>query len=143
MADLIDTEERTIDGKVYILSNFPAVQGREIVALYPLSGLPKIGDYAVNEKTMFKLMNFVAVKDVNGSPLRLSTEALVNNHVPNFETLLKIEMAMMEKNCSFFRNGKSWDFLENLGQLFLSKLQEMLTHSSLQSSPPEKQPSTN
>jgi hypothetical protein len=131
------------DGKkrVYILSNFPAVIGREIVMKYPLSAIPKLADYEVNKDVMLKLMHHVAV-DNNGQLLRLSTQALIDNHVPDYEVLLKIEMAMMEKNCSFFRNGKSWDFLENLAQVFLQRTTEMLTRLSEQSSPVEKPAST-
>ena len=49
---MIQPREITIadqDGKErrYILSKFPAVEGREIVAKYPISALPKLGDYAV------------------------------------------------------------------------------------------------
>lgn len=133
------------DGKeiTYILSNFDAVNGREIIALYPTSGLPKIGDYAVSKATMLKLMTYVAVKQANGDLLRLSTEALVNNHVPDWETLAKIEMAMMEKNCSFFRDGRSWDFFDNLAQILLQKLSAMLIHSSAPSSTADTPPSTN
>lgn len=147
MDGLIKPSELTItdqDGTIrtFILSNFDAVTGREIVALYPLTGIPKIGDYEANKKTMMKLMSYVAVM-VNGQPLRLTTEALINNHCGDFETLMKIEMSMMEKNCSFFRNGKTYDLLEKMVEIFLTKFSETLTLLSEQLSPPEKPPSTN
>lgn len=88
--------------KEYIISKFPAIQGREIIAKYPLSAMPKLGDYEVNEETMLKLMCFVAVPTDNG-PLQLTTRALVDNHFPDWETLAKVEVAMMEYNCSFFK----------------------------------------
>src|SRR3954470_6402590 len=109
MTDLIDPSELVLQddqGKPhkYILSKFPAVQGREIIAKYPTSALPKIGDYAVSEEVMLKLMCFVAAES-SGTLVRLTTRVLVDNHVPTWEMLAKIEMAMMEKNCSFFRRG--------------------------------------
>jgi hypothetical protein len=128
-----DGKERT-----YILSNFPAVDGREIVSKYIAANMPKIGDYKESEEIMIKLMSYVAVK--NGPvETRLSTKDLINNHCPGFEELMKIEMAMMEKNCSFFRDGRSLDFLENLTQMVARKVSEMLMLSSVQSSPTEKQ----
>ncbi len=147
MSELIKAKNYTFkDGEgvesTFVLSNFPAVEGREIVAKYLGSNLPKIGDYAISEETMFKLMNYVAIEK-EGHLIRLSTKALVNNHCPDWELLQKIEMAMMEKNCSFFRDGRSLDFFENLVQMFLRKASEMLTPSLAQSSPTEKQPSTN
>lgn len=136
--ELLDPSEFVVtaqDGKDYryTLSKFPAVQGREIVAKYPLSALPKLGDYQVSEETMLKLMNFVAV-DNKGTPLRLSTVALVNNHVPDFETLAKIEMAMMEKNCSFFRDGRLSISLQGFVRNILESISRTLTPSSAQSS---------
>src|SRR4051812_21747791 len=102
MTDLLDPSELILEddqGKPhkYVLSKFPAVQGREIIAKYPTSALPKIGDYAVSEEVMLKLMSFVAAES-NGTQVRLATRALVDNHVPSWEMLARIEMAMMEKN---------------------------------------------
>lgn len=140
--EFIITDE---DGKErkYILSNFDAVEGRRIVSQYPMTGLPQVGNYDENEKLMIRLMHYVAVVTSDGRKLRLSTMELINNHVPNFEILAKIEMRMMEKNCSFFRDGRSLDFLDNLAQIFSRKLLEILTLSSAQSSQQEKPPSTN
>lgn len=107
----------TQDGseKSYLISKFPAVQGREIVAKYPLSSLPKLGDYEINEQTMLKLMKFVAVER-DGVEIKLENKSLVDNHVPDWETLAKIEMAMIEYNCSFFANGRASTFLEGIAQ---------------------------
>lgn len=132
------------DGKehAYILSKFPAVDGREIVSKYPLSALPKLGDYDVNEAIMLKLMSYVAV-DNKGTPLRLTTRALINNHVPDTETLAKIEMAMLEKNFSFFRNGRVSAYFQGFAQKILESISQTLTDLSARSSPAEKPPSTN
>lgn len=127
----------------YVISKFPAVQGREIVAKYPLSAMPKLGDYAVNEETMLKLMAFVAVPREGGEPLPLTTRALIDNHVPDWETLARIEMAAMEYNVSFFANGNASTFLEAIAakaQAFLSKT---LTDLSAQSSQQTRRQSTN
>lgn len=124
--------------KVFILSKFPAIQGREIIAKYPLSAMPKLGDYAANEETMLKLMAFVAIPREGGEPLPLSTRALVDNHCADWEQLARIEMAMMEYNVSFFGNGKGSTFLDAItakAQAFLSKT---LTDLSGQLSPKAK-----
>lgn len=126
--------------KVFVLSKFPAIQGREIIAKYPLSAMPKLGDYAVNEETMLKLMAFVGVPRDNGEPLMLTTRGLVDNHVGDWEQLARVEFAMMEYNVSFFANGKGSTFLEAItkkAQAFLSKT---LTDLSGQLSQKGKQP---
>lgn len=128
--------------KTFILSKFPAVQGREIVTQYPLSAMPKVGDYNVNESVMLKLMAFVAV-EVNGVTMPLRTKELVNNHVPDWETLARLEIAMMEYNCSFFGNGRASTFFDAFAQKAKSFLLQMSTDLSAQSSQADRQRSPN
>lgn len=136
----ITIETQAGESRTYVLSKFPAIQGREIIAKYPLSAMPKLGDYAVNEETMLKLMGFVAVPRDSGEPLRLSTRALVDNHVPDWETLARIEFAMMEYNVSFFGNGKGSTFLEAISQKAQVLISKTLTDLLAQFSPRNKQP---
>lgn len=135
---------KTQDGReiVFVLSKFPAVQGREIIAKYPLSAMPKLGDYEVNEETMLKLMAFVAVPRKEGEPLALSTRALVDNHVPDWETLARIEMAMMEYNCSFFGDGRGSTFFEAFAQKAQAWITQTLMASLAQSSQKKPRRST-
>lgn len=151
MSDLIKPEDFTIEyenekgdtvSKTFILSNFDAVTGREIISLYPTTMLPPKfgGEYKSNKEIMNKLMSFVAIRS-NGVEIRLTTDELINNHCTTWEILAKVETEMMKKNCSFFRDGRSWDFLENLTQVFLKRLSETLT-PSLDSLSPTDIPST-
>lgn len=138
------TIETTAGDKTFLLSKFPAVAGREIVAKYPLSGLPKLGDYAVNEETMLKLMAYVGVpREGTQPPLMLTTRALVDNHVPDWEALAKLEIAMLEYNCSFFGNGKTSLFFANIAQDLRGWIISMLTGLSVALSKQESPPSTN
>jgi hypothetical protein len=134
---------KTPDGaeRTYVLSLFPAVAGREIIAKYPLSATPKLGDYAVNEETMLKLMSFVGVPRDGMEPLQLTTRALVDNHVPDWETLARIEMAMIQMNCSFFRDGRALTFLQGSAQQGQAWISETLTRLLAQFSKAAKQPS--
>jgi len=125
---MLEPKETIIDGKTYIISKFPAIDGREIITQYPLSATPKIGDYQTNKEIMLKIMGYVAIKlPSNNQNLTLSTQDLVNNHVPNWEVLLKLEWAMMEYNCSFFHEGKVSSFLENLVEMLPAWITQMLT----------------
>ena len=127
--------------KAYQVSKFDAISGREIVSQYPISGLPKLGDYKTNEEIMFKLMCFVAVDLGNGNIQPLSTPELIRNHVPDWETLAKIEWAVMEYNCSFFAEGKVSSFLEDLIAKLPTLISSMLTPSLEQLSQKDSQPS--
>ena len=122
-----------LDGteKTFILSKFPAIAGREIIAKYPVSAMPKIGDYSVNEEIMLKLMSYVAIYN-NDTVLPLTGRALIDNHCKDWETLAKLEMAMMEYNTSFFLKGRIYDFFQDFAQNTTAKIIEALTVSSAQ-----------
>ena len=138
---MIEPKAVSIDGKDFILSKFPAVSGREIIAKYPLSGMPKLGDYQLNEETMLKLMSYVAVK-INDAPVCLTTRGLVDNHAGSWETLAKIEIAMMEYNCSFFQDGRISNFFDDFAQKLPVWISKMLTGLSEQLLQTEKPAST-
>lgn len=98
---LLEPIEKEIGGKTFILSKFPAIAGREISLKYAMAGFPNISDYKANEETMLKLMSYVGVPMDGMPPLMLSTRALVDNHIPNWEMLVAIERAMMDLNSGF------------------------------------------
>ena len=140
---MIEPKEEEIDGKIYILSKFPAIAGREIIAKYPISILPKIGDYQVSEETMLKLMCYVGIPRKDSQPLMLTTKVLIDNHVKDWEVLLKIESLMMEYNCSFFRNGRISTFFQDVAQNIPAWISKTLIALSEQLSQKVKPPSTN
>ena len=145
MAELLEPKEIKITGqdgkeRTYIISKFPAVIGREIVSKYPLSAMPKLGDYEVNQETMLKLMAHVAVPMKSGEPLRLSTQVLVDNHIRSWEDLAKLEYETMQYNCSFFLKDKALTFLDVFSQMVTAKISEILTTSLPQSSQKTRQP---
>lgn len=135
---LLEPIEKEIDGKRFMLSKFPAIAGREIVAQYPFSGAPVIGDYKLNEAMMFKLMSYVAIILDGTPPIPLTTPELINNHTGGWETLAKIEYEMMVYNCSFFSEGRFSDFLDGIAQKAETWLSQTLTNLSERSSQTEK-----
>ena len=137
--ELLQPKEIEINGKIYRISKFPATVGLEIVAKYPVSNMPKLGDYKVSEEIMIKLMSYVEVVLPERS-IRLTTIDLINNHVPDWEVLARLEWEMLQHNCSFLADGKSLSFFEKLAHLAEQKITEMLTASLGKSSLREKQP---
>ena len=112
---LINPKEITINFEgeelKFNIGKFPATVGREIISKYPVANMPKIGDYKVSEETMLKLMNYVErVYDDRVQPL--TSRTLVDNHIPSWEVLTKIEAYSIDYNCSFFELGKVLNFLK-------------------------------
>jgi hypothetical protein len=82
-----------------------------------VSALPKLGDYATNETIMLKMLAYVGVPhptDASKPPTMLTTKALVNSHLNDWEALAKVEKAMLSYNTSFFQNGVASTFFGDL-----------------------------
>lgn len=118
----------------FVISKFPALAGREIVTQYLPTAAPKVGEYAANEALVVKMMAFVAAIGSDGSEIRLTTRALIDNHVPDFEALMRLEAAMFEYNCSFFQNGKALTFFSGFEAKAAELISRMLTGLSAPSS---------
>lgn len=142
---MIEPVEREIllpngEPRSFIIHKFDAISGREIVTQYPISGMPKIGEYKVNEEIMFKLMAFVSVR-TGETKIALQTRELIKQHVPDWETLARLEWAVMEYNCSFFANGKASSFLDDLLTNIPASITSILIHLSEQLSQRNTPPS--
>ena len=124
---LIEPQEIEIDKYKFIISKLPATVGREVISKYPLSSLPKIGDYEKNEEIMIKMLSYCCRITDAGQHISLQNKALIDNHVPDWEVLVKLEKAMLEYNCSFFQNGKLSSLVESWRKELEPKATKMLT----------------
>lgn len=63
---------KDVDGleKLFVISRLPATVGREILAKYPLSNAPKIGDYEVSKEAMLKWWPMCVTIDGEEVPLK-------------------------------------------------------------------------
>ena len=138
---MIQEKDVEIRGKKYVISKLPATVGREVLFLYPTSNLPKVGDYGKSQEVMLKLLSYVGIRLENGDVLQLKTRELVDNHVPDAESLLLLEKEMFAYNYDFFQNGEASTFFQKLEKLATKKGIEMLTTLLGRLSQAEKQPS--
>ena len=91
---------------------------------------------------MLKMMAYVCVP-VSGEEIPLKTQALIDNHVPDGESLIRLELEMLKYNTSFFGKGGSQGFLPSLlsraGSSLPSVIKTLiasLQSSSVKNSPP-------
>jgi len=140
---MLEPKEIELDGKIYVISKFPAVAGREIITQYPLTGAPVIGNYKANEALMFKVLSFTAVKlEGRPEPMLLNSQILIDNHVKSWETLMTLEKEMMVYNCSFFQSGRASTFFGGIAQISFQWITKTLIPALAQLSTTEKQPSS-
>ena len=138
ITDQDGTERRYRIGQIPYLSG-----GREVCSQYITSAMPKVGNYETNEALARKLFSHVDIMLEGDNGQRLTTDALVNNHVPDFVTGLQLEKEAIEHNLGFSIIGK----LQESRQLWAAKLPELITAiltTLRESSPaPDNAPGTN
>ena len=134
MPELIKPKDITIkdlDGveRPFIISRLPATVGREILSKYPVANAPKIGDYGVSSEAMRLMLKYVAIPRDMADPLCLTTQALIDNHVPDGQSLIKLELEMLRYNTDFFGIGSNQDLVGSLIHKYLPLIISTLTDS--------------
>lgn len=131
----LEIKIKDIDGveQTFIISRLNAMLGREVIAKYPLSSMPKIGDYETNKDTMLKLISHTQKVLSDGTKITLNSEALINNHITDGETLMKLEYEMLKYNISFLANGSIQKLAQKIKEI-LPNIATRILSQSLQSS---------
>ena len=115
----------------YLLGDVPYLpDGREIASQFITTAVPKIGDYKLNEALSRKMFKYIAAVVDGSDPIILTTDALINNHVPDFITGIKLEEAMLERCLGFSVAGKLREYQgtwKNKGAGFLIKTLSQLS----------------
>lgn len=122
------------DEKTFIISKIPAVDAREVLSKYPTANIPKVGEYRTSEDAMLLMLKYVAVPIEEREPIKLTSKALINNHVVDGEQLMRLELEMLQYNTSFFGKGGNSDFLGGLIRKYLPLITQTLMDSLPQSS---------
>ncbi len=144
---LINPKQVTIidlDGNelIFNISRIPAIAAREFITQYPTTAIPKIGDYQANEELMIKMMKYIEI--VKGDQeIRLITSDLINNHVPDGESLMKLEAAMLNENTNFLNIGRVSKELNGFSANIKQFITQTLTSFAASSSPKSRRRSKN
>lgn len=127
--------------KTFIVSRMPyGSGGREVLTQFVPTAAPKVGDYDANHRLFLKMMCFVAVVMADGSELRLTTQELVDSHIPDFRAGLELERQMLEHNLGFSVAGGISTFFDGLRERLPALITQILTEYRAQLSAQEKRP---
>jgi hypothetical protein len=139
---LLEKKEIEIHGKTFIISKFPALDGYEIVTQLALTAIPKMAEFAQHKAMFIKMLAYVGVNSTGSvEPLQLTTEALINNHCGDWETMVQLGYAIYEYNVSFLADGRVSSFFGEVAANIPAWTTKILALWSEQSSPAAKQPS--
>ena len=109
--NLIQPKEIEINGKKYILSKFPAMDGREIMRRYAILEKQRMNNenstIEGGDRDLINLvMKYVAISLPDGRPLSLTTETLIDNHVPDWMALTRLEAEIVKYNSDPLDEGR-------------------------------------
>ena len=149
--NLIKPTEVTIkdlDGveRTYRIGRFPALIGLDIIAKVPSNVATLSKQLPHLRQLVLQMCQYVAVDiplDAGGThEQRLTTGDLVDNHVPDGQTLLHLCFEIMRHNTSFFGSGDQsvLDFLLAKLADSLPKITQTLMQSLQSSFPSDSQP---
>jgi len=104
---VLEPKEISIGDKKYIIHKFPAWQGVMLVGKIPFALNFESPDEEGRRKVWAEVFTYIAVPmPAGGSPLFLTTQELINNHVKGWSEMLKLMKAVAEYNEGFLDDGK-------------------------------------
>lgn len=131
----VEIEDKVANEKnMYVISKIPAFEAvsifdQELPALaMNMLNINNLSRERIKELTL-NIMQYVAIKKEDRL-IPLSTAALIDNHCPSFETVNQLLAQMINYNTSFFKDGKSLNFLKRLEALATEKITGILVQLS-------------
>ena len=113
--------------------------GREVCSQYITTAAPLVGKYKENQELAVKMFRHISKVTEDGGEIKLTTEALINNHIPDFMTGVRLEVAALEHNVGFSAIGLIQEYRQKWVQDLpdvITKILTVLRDSLLQIEPP-------
>lgn len=124
---LLSPKEVTINNCKFLISRMPCMTAQEVIVRIPAGILPLINQYMISEEMVVKMLSCCQRVYDDKPNVPLISKEIINNHVPDFDTLLQLETECLRYNYDFFNQGKALTFLEKGLSLAESRLSGILT----------------
>ena len=143
-SNLLEPKAVEINGYKFIISKMPCTVAQEVIFKLPTGLIPLISNFSQAEEMAYKMLSYCERVYTDGRPnVPLISKALIDNHIPDFDTLIKLENECLAYNYDFFANGKLLGFLNKGLSLAESKASAILTDLLDKLSQAEKQATSN
>lgn len=124
---LLEPKTVEINGYRFIISKMPCTVAQEVIFKLPTGLVPLISNFSQAEEMAFKMLSYCE-RVYNDRPnVPLISKEIIDNHVPDFQTLMKLEQECLQYNYDFFEQGKVLSFLNKGLSLAESKASGILT----------------
>lgn len=108
---LLAPKEVTINGCRFLISRMPCMTAQEVIVRIPAGILPLINQYTISEEMVVKMLSCCQRVYDDRPNVPLISKEIINNHIPDFDTLLQLENECLRYNYDFFNQGKVLTFL--------------------------------
>jgi hypothetical protein len=126
--NLLEPKLIEINGHKFIISKMPCTVAQEVVLKLPAGFIPMVSNFAQSQEMAFKMLSYCERVYSDGrANVPLISKEIIDNHVPDFNTLVQLEYECINYNYDFFAQGKVWDFLNKGLSLAESKASAILT----------------
>ena len=124
---LLSPKEVAINGCKFLISKMPCMTAQEVIVRIPAGILPLINQYTISEEMVVKMLSCCQRVYDDKPNVPLISKEIINNHIPDFDTLLQLENECLKYNYDFFNQGKVLTFLAKGLSHVESKLSGILT----------------
>lgn len=124
---LLKPKEIEINGYKFVISQMPCTVGQEVAFKLPTGLIPVLGNFTQAEDMYVKMLSFCERVYDDGKRVKLINKDIIDNHVPDFQTLLLLEREVIEYNYGFFNSEKILTLLNTLLSRVELKASKILT----------------
>lgn len=125
---LLEPQQIEVNGYKFIISKMPCTVAQEVIFKLPTGLMPLLSNFTQTEEMVIKMLSYCERVYDDGRPnVPLINKHIIDNHVPDFSTLMLLEQECLKYNYDFFRDGKLLDFLNKGVSLVESKASGILT----------------
>ena len=124
---LLKPKEVDIKGCKFIISQMPCTVAQEVAFKLPPGLIPIMGNFTQAEDMYVKMLSFCERVYDDGRHVKLISKDIIDNNLPDFETLLLLEREVIEYNFGFFDTEKLLTLLNGLLSRVESKVSGILT----------------
>ena len=124
---LLEPKNIVINGYKFVISKMPCTVAQEVLLRLPAGLLPLVKNFSQSEEMAFKMLSYCERCYEDKANVPLISKTVIDNHVPDFDTLIRLEQECIAYNYDFFQNGKVWTSLNKIVSLAESKASGILT----------------
>lgn len=131
----LEAKEIEINGYKFTISKMPSTIAQRVLMQIPTGLIPIISNFTNAENAVFEMLSYCDRVYPDGRVVKLINRAIIDNNVPDLQTLMQLEKEVWEYNYDFLDFGALAPFLKkclcrvesNLSKTLMDLLDKLLS----------------